>query len=406
MNTEFPKQVPEKSQKEFELDYKPFDPEVELKNIRQGDKEAQNARLEKYKNELIKQKEGIAEIQTDLENQIRKNPDLSQEELIKTVLAKAPKYKLSENQLALFQETLNKYVERHQAVREARKKYPRDKELFKACFGKEPTGFVEIMERPANLHFRCDNLTDYAWIYKLKFSEPKQKQNITMSDIKSADKTGGFFLSRSCLLPSLNYAITVEKTGLQTTNRPKSERIIKHEEQHSIYKLFKEQRLRNSIERILTEPEIREKINQELRDKKSPKILVDYLRTIREDFENFAKNEILAFYKSGDPFFRAIDHLLMPRGLLDYFYQNKEYIHKILQNRLTPETVKRHKKEIERILKQVFVDEYHQELFDNVYAIRALEKMGKSRNEIIYLLITEPLSRWSKLVERIKTAKK
>jgi len=81
MNTEFPKQAPEKPKKEFELDYKPFNPEVELKNIKQGDKETRNARLEKYKEELIKQKEGIAEIQTDLENQIRENPDLSQEEL-------------------------------------------------------------------------------------------------------------------------------------------------------------------------------------------------------------------------------------------------------------------------------------------------------------------------------------
>jgi len=92
----------------------------------------------------------------------------------------------------------------------------------------------------------------------------------------------------------------------------------------------------------------------------------------------------------------------MPKGLLDYFYQNKKYIQKVLQNRLTPETVERHKGEIERILKQVFVDEYHQEIIDNVYAIRALEKMGKSRNEIIYLLITEPLNRWEKLVKRIK----
>jgi len=398
MNFEFLKKISEKPKKELELDYQPFDPKVELEKLKKCPRKTKTEKLAEYKNELIKQKEGIAEIQMDLEKQIRENPDLNQEELMKTVLAKAP--------LALFQETLNKYVERHQAVRKARKKYPRDKKLFKACFGKEPEGFVEIMERPANLHFRCDNLADYAWIYKLKFLEPKQKQNITMSDIKSANKTGGFLLARDCLLPSLNCAISVERAGLQTTDRLKSEKIIKHEEQHSIYKLYKEQQIRNSIERILTEPEIRKKINQELGDKKSPKILVDYLRTIREDFENFAKNEILAFYKSGDLFFEAIDYLLMPKGLFDYFYQNKKYIQKILQNRLTPETVERHKKEIERILKQVFVDEYHQELFDNVYAIRALEKMGKSRNEIIYLLITEPLSRWGKLVERIKTAKK
>ena len=134
MNPETQKFIPpqEEQEKEFEIDYEPFDPEAELKNLRKGDKEMRAGRLEEYKKELIRQKEGIAEIQENLEKQLRENPDLPQEELMKTVRAKAPEYRLSENQLNLFKETLNRYVTRHQAVREAKKQYPQDKELFRA----------------------------------------------------------------------------------------------------------------------------------------------------------------------------------------------------------------------------------------------------------------------------------
>ncbi len=408
MNPETQKFIPpqEEQEKEFEIDYEPFDPEAELKNLRKGDKEARAERLEKYKEELIKQKEGIAEIQEDLEKQIRENPDLSQEELIKTVLNKAPEYRLSENQLNLFKETLNKYIERHQAVREVRKQYPHDKKLFEACFGRVPTGFVEVIERPANLYFRCHNLADYAWVYRTKFLDTKKEQDITMRDIKSADKTLGFFLTTGCLIPSLNNAITVEKVMPQIEGRPKSDEILQHEEQHSIYKLYKEQYIRNSIERILTEPEIREKIVQELENKKFPKILINYLKARRENFENLAKDEILAFYRSNVPLQKALDKLLQPQGFLDYFYINKGHIYETLQERIGPDIINKNRKIIEKILNQVFVNEYNQKIFDNAYAIKDLEKMGKSRNEIIYLLITEPLSKWEKLVKRTKEVKK
>ena len=388
--------------------YEPFNPEVKLKNLRKGDKETRDERLEKYKEELIKQKEGIVEIQVNLEKQIRENPDLSQEKLMETVLAKAPEYRLSENQLNLFKETLDKYVTRHRAVREARKQYPHDKEFFKACFGKEPEGAIEVIEEPTTLYFRCHDLKDYAWTRKdfpKGFPDPMGKHKLTKSDIKNASMRSGHLVT-DCLIPSLQNAITVENARGRPMNSPRVESTLKHEEQHAIYSLFQKQKLRFFADRLFAEEPIREKIVTELRDKKSSQILIDYLRFERKDFEHDAKHEILAHYKETTRSLDEILDLLLESkdggGIYDYFDRNKDYFENSLKEKLTPKIYRKNKKTIRQTLKQVFVDEYKQELVDAIIAIKELEKIGKSREEIINLVTNEPLSRWEKLVKRIK----
>jgi len=395
------------SKKEFELSYEPFDPEAELKNLRYGDKETRAERLKKYKEELIKQKEGIAEIQEDLEKQIRENPDLNQEELMKTVLAKAPEYRLSENQLDLFKKTLNKYVIRHQAVREARKKYPYNQELFKACFGKEPEGGIEIIELPASLHWRCHGLRDYAWIKQQKFSLPPDQQKLTRTDLKLADSSGGC-LVLSCLMPSLSNAITVENAEKKPIESPRAQAVLQHEEQHSIYRLFKEQLIRGSVNQLFKNPLTQKLLIEELSRNQKPDFLLACLRSEREHIFNKVKDEILAYYKGIRPLEYIKEMLLRPSmegGSYDYFYHAKDYLENALKERLTPEIFKKNKKNIEKILCQVFIEEYADEIIKAINSINKLEKLGKSQKEIIYLLITEPLSRWDKLVQRMKEIK-
>jgi len=409
-----PNNIQKQPKKELEIDYEPFDPRAELKNLRHGDKETRTEKLENYKTELIRQKEGIAEIQNDLEKQIRENPDLPQEELMKTVLNKAPEYRLSENQLKLFKETLNKYEKTHQAIREARKKYPDDKELFKACFGKEPEGAIEVIESPITLYFRCRDLKDYAWIYNDKCSTP-EKQKLTKSDIQRASMTSGFSVS-GCLIPSLKNTIAVEKPKEETGVPSSIKQIFQHEEQHTIYRLFSNFELKTYIDivnKIFTElfdkKEIQDKIAKEFQDKKPPKLLVSYLKSIRRGFENSAKSEILAFLKEDSPFLDIVGHLLRPwaeGGCYDYCEKNKEQLDKTLKEKLMPEIFDKNKKTIRNIFEQILVGEYQKEIINSIDAVKELEQMGKSRDEIIHLLITEPLSRWDKLVKRIQETKK
>jgi len=400
------KQFQEKPEEEFELSYESFDQEAELKKLKKGNKETRAERLKGYKEELIKQKQGIAEIQLGLEKQIRDNPELDQQELMKTVWAKAPEYRLSENQLDLFKQTLDKYTEKHQAVREARKKYPNDKKLFKACFGKEPRGVIEVMEGPMTLYFRCHNLKDFTWIYQEKCLDDEKEQKIAKSDIKKAKKIRGCS-APYCLIPSLENTITAESAGGKPFVSPKARGTFKHEEQHAIKGLYKEQQLRNLMSGLVIEmPVVKKEIIEEFKNLKSPKTLVNYLKYRREYYENSAKNEILAFYKEGFSFKKIKEYLKEKKECYDYYNKHKRDLKKTLKEKLTPEIFNKNKRAIEKISEQVFVKEYKQEINKAINAMEELEKMGKSRNEIIYLLITEPLSRWKKLAERIKEAKK
>lgn len=407
-----PNNIPEQPKKELEIDYEPFDPKAELKNLRACNKEARAEKLENYKTELIRQKEGIVEIQNDLEQQIRKNPDLSQEELMKIAFAKAPEYRLSENQLGLFKDVLNKYIEKHQAVREARKKYPDDKELFKACFGKKPEEVVEIIEGPVTLYFRCHDLKDYAWIYHLKFFDPEEKQKLSKPDIRLADETGGCMIPK-CLLPTLDNTITVERTKEKPSTEAYIESTFKHEEQHSINKLFNEQMIYSEIkqiaEKIFTHPNIQQKINEELQNQNSSKLLTLYLKSIEEEFINKAKNEILAFCKEGISIRDACEHLTRARavgGLYDYYENQKDTIKNTLREKLGSLVFDKNKKTIEKMMHKILNYKYRKEIGSAIYAVYSLENMGKSREEIVHLLIAEPLNQWEKLVKRIKKVKK
>lgn len=418
MDSEKFKQLQEEPEKESELSYEPFDPEMELKKLdkfteeektslsKEDKKRIRAERLEEYKEELIKQKQGIAEIQENLEKQIRDNPELSQQELMKTVFAKAPECRLSKNQLNLFEETLNKYVERHQAIREARKKYPNDKEFFRACFGKEPRGVIEIIESPITLYFRCHNLEDYTWIYQEKFLAA-ESEKATKSELKKADETGGCLIPK-CLIPSLRNVITVENAG----GKPfESRRTFKHEEQHAIKTLFRENKIRKPLMGVVIGMhDVQEEIIEEFQDKRISSYLIDYLRFERESFENLAKDEILAHYKGGEyPLEKIKKTLLQPEkkgGTYDYFNEDRKNLEKMLREDLSPEIFDENKKTIKKAFEQVFVKEYRQEIVRAIDAVKELENMGKNRNQIIPLLITESLSRWGKLAKRIKKVQK
>jgi len=398
-------QFQEKPKKEFELDYEPFDPEIELKKLRKFDEEAsprlvglgpktRAERLKNYKEELIKQKQGIAEIQIDLEKEIRTNPDISQKALMNILLSVAPKHRLSEKQLDLFKQTLKNYTEKHQTIKKVLEKYPDNRKLFNACFGKYPKGKIKIIESPITIYFRCYNIKDYTWILEKKFFKSADEQKLKKSEIKSAKKIGGHVV-RNCLIASLNDLITVENTAeILKKISPKTKSTFKHEEQHIIKNLFEEQ--------LLITPGAKEFIyNPSLEN------LTNYLRFLRRNwFESKAKSEILAYYKKEDRTFKDIKGALLKskkKGGLYYYYDNdKEDIEKKIEKKLTPEIFKKNKQRIEKNFKQVFIDEHKQEIIKAINAIKTLKKIKKSKSEIIYLLITEPLSRWSKLAKRIK----
>jgi len=234
----------EEEPKEEPLSYTPFDPKIELKNIRRlpleeledpertGEvrRKIRAEQLVKFKENLIHQKEGIARAVDDLRNAVESTPDATTEILLSRVKALAPEYRFTRDQISLFKYAIEQYQEKHTAVEKYRAMYPNDTNLFEACFGKKPKGKIEIVKGPMTLFFRCFDRDDYAFVnsfYKHRGDETK----IVPEDIARANDSGGVAIS-SVKIEDLAGAVTAENVG---NNSPRYELIKGAEKTEEIH---------------------------------------------------------------------------------------------------------------------------------------------------------------------------
>ena len=381
------------------LEYEPFDPQLELRKIRYFSKEEldnipfeqrkqiQRERLDNYKEQLVKQKKEIAEIQIDIEKEIKSNPDVSFEDLMSSLYLKAPGAKLTNNQIDIFRDGLDMYAKKHQEVEFYRQKYPDNNELFNACFGHLPKGKVEIIKGPMTLYFRCHNIEDYALIHSGKFDSEKR---LDQHDITSADMSSGLQTSGSNI-SELRGTIIVEKS----LGRPINNKTYIHEEQHAIHQLFDDERARQDI--FMSGMEKSSVKEQE-------KVLASALRRKREDFESRAKNEILAYFKDGTDTTQIKQILSKDKkygGLYDYFKEwyardGAKEANELIDSGLNKDLV-------DETFVDVFITEYRIDIIHPaVEAMQTLSDKGLAKEKIINLLINEPLGKWPKVVERMQ----
>ncbi|TSC73950.1 MAG: Uncharacterized protein G01um101444_417 [Parcubacteria group bacterium Gr01-1014_44] len=235
----------EEEPKEEPLSYIPFDPKIELKNIRRlpleeledperTDEVKRKIRAEqlvRFKENLIHQKEGIARAVDDLRNAVESTPNATTEILLSRVQALAPEYRFTRDQISLFKYAIEQYQEKHSAVEKYRAMYPNDTNLFEACFGKKPKGKIEVVKGSMTLFFRCFDRDDYAFVnsfYKHRGDETK----IVPEDIARANDSGGVAIS-SVKIEELAGAITAENVG---NNSPRYELVKGAEKTEEIHK--------------------------------------------------------------------------------------------------------------------------------------------------------------------------
>src|SRR3989344_998383 len=225
--------------------YIPFDPKIELRNIRRlalkgleapelSDKEKRKIRAEKlvnFKENLIHQKVGIARTIDDLRNTVESTPDTTTEILLSKVQALAPEYKFTPDQISLFKNAIEKYQEKHLAVEKYRAMYLNDADLFEACFGKKPKGKIEIIKGPMTLFFRCFDGDDYSFINSFH-KHLGDETKIVSEDVAHANDSSGIAIS-NVKIEELNGTITAENVK---NNRPRYELIKGVEKTKEIHK--------------------------------------------------------------------------------------------------------------------------------------------------------------------------
>ncbi|MFH1030769.1 MAG: hypothetical protein V1770_05955 [bacterium] len=377
------------------IHYEQFNPAFELRKIsfisdeesryltKEQRMDIKKERMQEYKINLMKQKEGIVYVISKLELVINDNPATSLKKLLDIVYKDAEKYHFNNHILASFELALNEYAANNQSVETFTKRYPNPSDLFTACFGREPKGKIEIIKGAMSLYFRCFDLEDYALIYSANYSKDKE---IDRDTLKKADASGGVAIY-NCLIPEL-YGCVIAENAIQPNL---NEITYIHENQHLINRLFQDtQRLCVSIDDIKNSPK-ELKLNLFERALKSER---------EENFEARAKDEILAYIKDG----RAPNNILKillkrkdEEGLYDYYDQWKEKnyakILKLFGDILEAE-------EIERIMDKIFCEEYEKMLTEGLAAVSVVLKRF-TREKVINILASERLSSWKKVLLRL-----
>ncbi len=367
-----------------------FDPEKELDEIKKLPHDERKQAVEEFKEKLAYQKDGLAEAQVQLIELIRKNPDASLEELNNKALEIGFRYGFTENQQQIIQFILERCIEKHQQVRELRKSYPDDKELFTAVFDHEPKGEVEVVEGPITLYFRLHDQDDFV----LASMSHKKNGEVTEEEKNRAKKFKGFNL-RTVIMQHggekilLNGVICAENAGGHEFDIDR-QLIFRHEEQHAIERIIDDSKSINIL------GVLRAKDDEE-RQKKWRIFLQSHFWR----FEAYAKDEILACWRGGHSnkeIYRRLSKQKENGGGYDWLTvhgaEEKNYISKFPDS-FQPEALK--------ILEEVYDrDNYNQTIKDGLNAyVRLVKYGGYSKEMAINLLSTEPLKKWPLVVKRM-----
>jgi hypothetical protein len=371
-----------------------FSPVGELNDVRRLPKEQRAEALLRFKARLAYNKEGLARLQEDLIQKIKANPDLPRHDLRASIETLAKEYGLTFSQKQAARLFLNSYGERHANIRAVREQYTDDGELYQALFKRAPKGNVKIKEGPITLYVRCANQEDYAWIHSQSFLAGREMGE---KEISTANMSGGVSISHS-MIPDLAGAITAENSSHISPGY--SSVIMEHEEQHAMKKIFGrrvwESEKFGTLWKAKNEEEFRRGLRQLLRRE----------REVRAD--DHARDEIIAYFKEGRSAEQIFANLAQPEsagGLYDYIAaterESEDYFQAVAAtSKINVMPI------IKEEQKRTWDNEYKRLIMETVGIPKALREKGYSTEEVIALLIHEPLSRWTRVVERLSPQKK
>lgn len=368
-----------------------FDPEEELAKIKKLPREEKREALAEYKEKLARQKEGLAGLQARLISVVSENPDISRQEFEEIFAEESKKLKLTKNQRTICREVFDNYQIEHRKVKKIRAEYPDDIELFKKLFHKEPKGEIEVFEEPTTLYFRCYNIEDFTLINTEAFLDNRL---ITEKELEAANFSAAVTFT-TFLEPMLEVSVIAENARRVPLER--REEILIHEKQHAIKSLFRELAIRSGIENGQYEFNTEEDI----------RLFSERLfRSWRENAEQHAKDEILAYMKSGeDPNWTLNELTRTDEGhSYDYLRTVRE---RDVPNFMNQSKNPKFKEAIAQAAKTVFENEYKALIKRGIISYKVLvRRMGYFPDRAIALLMTEPLIKWPKVVRRLYAEQK
>lgn len=372
-----------------------FDPLLELEKIRRLPKEEKRQAVEIYKEKLMAQKEGIAELEEFFMEKFHEKPDAGDKYFLSLLETTKEKYNLSDIQYSIFRDTIREMVKRRSDIKNLRKKFRDNRRLFKELFGFRPQGEIKIGLGPLNFRIEIKNILDFATISENAFLRGRGATN---EDVDEALITYGKTLTP--LLEWLDRGVVIINTSEEAREeaesagmkKPSYQKVLAHEEQHIFNAFLADQKLDKYFGR---EPDFNPPEKEKWRE--WLELMMRVIRKYGAEW-NF-KNEALAFLRGGDSVEKIKKILLDEKG----HYESSYFVNKArisAKKFLAREEDKDLEIFIDELVEKVMIPELQQIKKRALDAVDNLLNSGTPRDKVISLLQNEPLLSWPNFARR------
>ena len=379
-----------------------FSPMLAAKKLFELPKEERKEMIKKIRREIYRQNKKIAEIEIHLIGKLENGTEDG--ELSEEIERISQENKLRLDQYKILRQAVNEAIIRRWKIKRLKEEYPTPELLFKAAFGKQPTGRIKLENSQLGIIFIVENVDDYGKAY---FAD-EDIYNVATKKNENSGVLRDIEEKRAKQLEKIKYSkgITIEKTlikgidyGVAVIKKlPGMNEAVSHEKEHIIQSFFQEgsNYYMELIELIKNNAEVGEKSGTERK--------IDFMEKISNKWlDNLLafslKLEMLAFFKSGYPVSRIRDKFLFGKSY-NFFNENLEAQKSLLVSIAGDNLVK----EVERIIEDREKD-YDHLIEDSVVALRILEQVGFRRDEGTAILRQYPLKQWKNVAKEIYKGK-
>lgn len=334
--------------------------------------------LKKYKSELGAQLLGISSVNNFLENEISDNENIDFDFLYSKFEKKSKELKLSEWQIKRYEMVFEEF-------KKARKENEREWEMYKNKKANEVVrdlteiecnGKIEMENHGIALVFYVYDLDDYVRIHSYK----DNGENLTEDDYENAKMTGGFHML------GLIFINQLEGVNLQLRKTT-----IDHEMKHRINEL-----IANGMKGI------KDDVSDYFYSKTNSKNIKEYFENELMFVSLRARDEIFAFFKTGNDVNNIKEYLFFEGGPYDYLGDDKYFNQDKDGGDEEDEILEKYSpEEIENELGIIRL-RYKKIISEGLEMIDELESYGFSRGKIIGIFQTEPITKWKKIFERLE----
>ncbi len=422
MDVESPDEECELAPELPDLSYKPFSAASALREARKLQEPERSKTVKRLRQRLSWQKKGIGATIEKLHQEVRKDPDASRSELRKIVDDAAVRYALTYDHRLNFEIAIEKYAKRHEAVEKYRKLYPNDADLFAACFDVRPHGTVKVTKGPMTLCFTCEDKRDYitATTFQRNTLDPKKLEELQ----KRSESSIGMAL-HTVRPPELESTVTLVwpyyENGAGIGWREQHKTLV-HEDQHQFNKLFIPVESYTYPQHLLKNA-TKHAVDPKDAIARTVRYLAKHQRT-SIGIDTAARDEILAHYAQGaspGDIFNALNNAS------SYDYKNSLYykdavdqaphsiaslatrhLRKVFVPEVDDETQALHwnvdipTEDVRKGVEKVLNEGYLHDLRVWIDAIWRLEEKNYHREEILHLLMQEPIRSWHQLSRRMR----